>query len=71
MLEHRRFLITIEAHGPAFGGDAMGLETARILRELADHLERMTERDVTSQSPIPLFDRDGNLVGACAAGDVY
>ena len=56
-----KFTVTINTDNAAFEGGDLGIEIARILREIADKAEQgiMTTRFVT----VPVRDINGNTVG--------
>ncbi len=64
-------VITIETGNAAFndpdGINGRGPEVARILRDAARRIENLNFPD--ADEPFPLFDINGNVVGAMASGD--
>jgi hypothetical protein len=65
-MSKRKFAVNIDLGNAAFEGDSLGPELARVLRNLADRLERDSAATIASKCAYggyALRDSNGNTVG--------
>lgn len=65
-----RLLVTIGINNPAFDGDNLGSELARILRDLANQLADTPRAALAAKYGIELRDVHGNHVGSASIDKV-